>query len=519
MAKRSSRHDPLLAAIDIGSTAVRMTLAQYMPESEPQVIEELSHPISTAADSFRHGSILPGTITSICEILTNYLDLLHGYDVHSCRVIASSALREADNREVVADRIRHRCGIDIYVLDAAEESRLVFKALEPWLGQRPSIHSIALNLGGGSTDIMVLRGLDLLAGGVRRLGTSRLFYAAGQGSSASKTEILHTTAADIAASAKDMFEDYSISRFFVINRLLSTAFAADPLAETHARDFVLPAEHLRRRLESAFALSTLELGQEFDMGLADAEILLPAMVILYHFIQSSGAEEVIFPDTEMLSGLIREMAMEVRGINPLMAFRHQILRSAQAVGSQYFYDRAHARAVTSFAMQLFDALRTLLDLDDHARLLLETAATLHDIGKYISPHRHNEHSAYLIRWADIAGISDADRELIAQTALFHRRELPETGKGVFGTLPMEQRILVRKLGGILRMADGLDRDHAGLVRNVRVNLTDTTIQLGLETDADLDVISNALPRKSDLLSQVTGLQVVLQRENHALRQA
>lgn len=511
--RRKSPHPVLLGGIDIGSTAMRMNIAQYIPDAPLQVIEELTHPVSTGADTFRHGHILPETVFSICNIIEDFLRLLDDYGVGERRAVCSSAVREASNRELLVDRIRHNAGMDLEILDAVEESRLAYQALLPWLRQRQGSYSLALNLGGGSTEIMILRGDDLQTGGSRRLGTSRLFHSTGLAAgSKSRAERLQTIAANIVRSTREAYEEYNISHFFLINRLLYRAFRDDRSVERHEHDFVMPTEVLRERIRRASTLSPLEIGAAFNMGLAEVEILVPAMMILENFVVAAEVEEVTFTDTELLSGLLVEMTMTLRGENPLMSFRRQMVRSARAVGEQYFYDRSHARAVTEFSLVLFDELKGMLDLDDKDRLLLELAAVLHDIGMYVAEHHHERHGAYLVRWSDIVGLNENDRIVSSQIIFFHRNDLPSRQHAEFMALSREERLRVSKLAGILRLADVLDRGHHQSVKNMRAEVSGEKLLLYLQIAGDMGIIMDALPVKADLLEQVTGLQVVLRRE-------
>ncbi len=513
--RRRSRSGPrpiLLGAIDLGSTAVRMHIAEYLPDAPIKVIEELAHPVTTGADTFRHGRILPETLFSICNILGDFLRLLDDYGVQHRRAVASSAIREASNREILVDRIRHNAGLDLEILDSIEESRIIYQALLPWLRQCQGAYTMALNLGGGSTEIMILRGEDLQIGGTRRLGTSRLFHTATAGGSHSRAERLQTIASNIVRSTKEAYQEYTITHFFLVNRMLYRAFREDPAAVRSETDFVIPADVLRERIGRASGLSPLEIGRTFNMGLAEVEILIPAMLILDNFVTAAEVSEITFTNTEMLSGLTVEMAMTVRGENPLMAFRRQMVRSARAVGEQYGYDRNHARVVTDFALTLFDTLREMLDLAEKDRLLLELAAVLHDIGMYVNEHHHQRHSAYLVKWSDIVGLNESDRYLTSQIVFFHRRDLPSRDYPEYMALPLADRLRVGKLAGLLRLADVLDRGHQGSVKELRAEVSGGKLILYLQILGDLGLIMDKLPHKADLLEQVTGLQVVLRRE-------
>jgi exopolyphosphatase/guanosine-5'-triphosphate,3'-diphosphate pyrophosphatase len=501
-----------MAAIDLGSTAVRMNIAELFPDGGIRIVEELSHPVSTGADTFRHGRLLPETLRTILGILGNYLRLADDYGASFRRVVGSSALREAFNREILVDRVRHDTGLELELLDPVEESRFVYQALLPWLRQRQGNYSLALNIGGGFTEIMILRGEDFQIGGAKRLGASRLFHAAGQVGNQARAEILRALAANIVNSIRDYFQEYSISGFYLVNRFLYRAFINDSAAVRHPNDFVVAAEPLRRRLEQAHRLSHLELGRLFNLGLADIELLSPAMFILESFIDVVGAAEITFTGTEMLSGLLVEMGMLLRGENPFTAFRRQLVRSARAVGERYGYDRAHARLVTEFSLTIFDELREPLDLEDRDRLLLELAAVLHDVGMYISENLHHRHSAYLIKWSDIVGLNDNDRALVSQIAYFHRVETPSDEHLEYMAFPRPDRVRIIKLAGILRLADVLDRGHRQNIKNIRAEVDGDRLRLRLAMTGDLEVVIDALPKKADLLELVTGLRVVLQME-------
>ncbi len=510
--RRRREFPNLIAGIDIGSTAIRMKVAELLADSELRVLEDLNYPAATGADTFSHGYILPETLHAITRILQDFTRLLEGYGEVRCRAVSSASVREASNSEILVDRVSHDAGLKLEILDAVEESRLVYQALLPWLMQHPGAYSLALNLGGGSTEIMLLRGIDLQIGGARRLGTSRLFHAVAKGSTQAKSELLKAITANIVYSARDVYQEYNAARFYLINRMLYRAFQDDPLAVKNERDYVIPTEALRQRLKNAYTLGNLEIGERFNLGLADVELLVPAMLILDCFLEASEIKEVTFANTDMLAGLLTEMAMTTRGEKPLMSFHRQIVRSARAVGEKYAYDRAHSRAVTEFSLRLFDALTEVLDLDVEDRLILEVAAVLHDIGMYIAEIHHQRHSAYLLRWADIVGLSEHDRTLASQIVYFHRKDIPSTRHAEFMALPLEDRMRVRKLAGILRLGDVLDRGHRQSIKNIRVEIADEKLYLYLETAIELGLITDALAKKANLIEMVTGFEVVLRRE-------
>jgi exopolyphosphatase/guanosine-5'-triphosphate,3'-diphosphate pyrophosphatase len=108
-------------------------------------------------------------------------------------------------------------------------------------------------------------------------------------------------------------------------------------------------------------------------------------------------------------------------------------------------------------------------MDDEGRGVLEAAGVLHDIGYLVNHSSHHKHSYYIIANGELDGFSPRERELIANVARYHRRSHPKTGHQSYKALDSHDRKIVRRLAGILRVADGLDRTHTQVVE--RVSLT------------------------------------------------
>ncbi|MCD6361275.1 MAG: HD domain-containing protein, partial [Armatimonadetes bacterium] len=128
----------------------------------------------------------------------------------------------------------------------------------------------------------------------------------------------------------------------------------------------------------------------------------------------------------------------------------------------------HSAQVTRLAAALFDALRFEHGLGASERELLLAAGVLHDIGWSVSATRHHKISARLIEEMDLPDFDDRERAIIAALACYHRKALPKKKHRIFGNLSGPDRRVVRSLAAILRVADGLDRSHGGVVQDVSV---------------------------------------------------
>lgn len=168
----------------------------------------------------------------------------------------------------------------------------------------------------------------------------------------------------------------------------------------------------------------------------------------------------------------------------------------------------HVIHVTNLALQLFDELAPLHGLGPYECLLLEAAGYLHDIGHASDDAalRHNEHSARLIREHRWKHFPQADVEIIAQVARYHRKALPDVTHSEFARLSPCNQKLVKMLAALLRVADALDRSHQQSIKGVRVQITRGRLVFHLDTAIPCTREVGSACRKGDLA------RLVFQRE-------
>jgi exopolyphosphatase / guanosine-5'-triphosphate,3'-diphosphate pyrophosphatase len=160
--------------------------------------------------------------------------------------------------------------------------------------------------------------------------------------------------------------------------------------------------------------------------------------------------------------------------------------------------------VAQLSLSLFDQLHDLHRLGEEERALLHAAAMLHDVGSFVSYNRHHKHSYYLLYHADLPGYTDRERELVATIARYHRRSPPKDRHEEFQRLTPAERIVVKRLAALLRVADGLDRGHRRHVRSVKARLRGTSVHLDVVADENSDLELWSARQKSDLLEELSG---------------
>jgi exopolyphosphatase/guanosine-5'-triphosphate,3'-diphosphate pyrophosphatase len=123
----------------------------------------------------------------------------------------------------------------------------------------------------------------------------------------------------------------------------------------------------------------------------------------------------------------------------------------------------------------------------------------------------------LIQNTELQGFAGDEVQLLAQVARYHRKATPKEAHEGFGQLSEKLRERVRILAALLRVADGLDRGYAQVVRSVRCRVADKSVELALSAVADPELEVWSARRKGDLFEEVFGrkLKLVVEREEPA----
>ncbi len=179
------------------------------------------------------------------------------------------------------------------------------------------------------------------------------------------------------------------------------------------------------------------------------------------------------------------------------------------------YEAEHTHHVTFLALRIFDDLQELHKLDDHARFLLTCAGLLHDIGWLEGQRGHHKTALRIILETPMLPFDHKERLMIGSIARYHRGSLPKHKHDHYATLEPEERLLVNMLAAILRVADGLDRTHRGLVQDVHCTFSHKKIVAHCSLAAPFPDEEAAAKAKSDLLKKVFDRKLVLKwKANH-----
>jgi putative nucleotidyltransferase with HDIG domain len=183
-----------------------------------------------------------------------------------------------------------------------------------------------------------------------------------------------------------------------------------------------------------------------------------------------------------------------------------LLQETRDLRARYDEEPSHSDQVAKLALQLFDAAKSWHELGSRERELLHCAAILHDIGWSQTPDGkgHHKQSARLIHEHPWKSLKPADVALVAQIARYHRKTVPLEKHEAFHALSSSGQKLVMLLGGLLRLADALDRTHTVRIEKIAsVEVTRNTILIRVEPQGKWDAERAMFETKRDMLEQAT----------------
>ena len=505
----------LVAVIEIGSTGIRMVAAEIRKDNDWHVLDRAGKPVSLGRDVFTSGSVSRESLLACLAVLANYRELLSGWgiadgDVH---VIATSALREARNRDMFIDRVFLQTGFRINVVEGIEENRLMYLAVRFALkDDRPQFgrsNSIILEVGGGSTEIMLLRRGKMVAAHSLRLGTILIDeqVRSAMGSNRYLQRYLEENVRNTCETLNAEL-DLSHVRTFIVSGSDARLAAIRLGKELNEDCWIIERTTFCAFVDQIQNYTIEESVQKLRIPYAEAEGIIPGLLTYKLFLEKTAALEVVVPNASIREGMLINLSSKV---DPELQeeFFSQVIASAVNLGRKYRYDEAHSRQVTCLALKLFDTLLHEHGLDRRARLLLEVAATLHDVGMYVRSSGHHKHSQYIVANSEIFGLHRDDLDVVSNVVRYHRKSPPNTTHIAYIALQRDERMVVLKLSSILRVADALDRGHSQRISDIAVELKSDSAIVSAPGYHDLTLERLALAEKADMFQDVFGYKVML----------
>ena len=446
------------ALIDVGSTSVRLSIVSIEENGEIVEIESARQAIALGRNTFRVGSISAKQSREVVDALLSFKKLLHDYSVDPSTeliALAGSAVKEASNSDVFLDQVAVATGIQLNFVDDLEFSKYIYISLKEWAeNQHYSFtkETLVCEVGGGTTSLLLLRNNSIVATYTTHLGSLRTVEHLAEGlTGADDFQLILES--HMQSSVESILNNYpfvTVEKMLVFGNEIERVVRILAIPRNAQGVAVVSVEAIESLAEQLAPLSVKEVRQRYNIKDSSPYAFRSALLAYISLARGAGLTDLSVIPISATEGILLD------GSGRLFDLNDQIRGSALEIGRKFHFDEAHAHRVASFAGTIFDTLATVFGLPLATRVLLTTAAYLHDIGKYVSGKKHHVHSHYIICNSNLFGLSCMDVEKIAFLARYHRKNTPENDPFIQGYIHLSEGMVLKKLVEILKVADALD---------------------------------------------------------------
>lgn len=502
--------------IHIGSIHTSMAIVKYHSPTQIEVIDSANKELPLGEEVFRTHRLSFASIHALSTILQGFRQLLLDYRVSEVYPIATTVVREAENRLGILDLLYMRTGFRFHVADMTEEVYYKFFALHHFLKKNEQV---------GTKPTLLL---DVTSGGLGFTGwqdSTLLFQTNVTGGRLSVLE--HFTEEErVSVMFPSAVRDYlhaSLSSLWPriehadIHTLVLTGFEARILVSHllgSAAEYpaVIAPEEFLQIMESLMPLTAHKLMQIFDISERRAQLLLPTLLLYEEVVRTLNIDTILVMNTTFLYGYAAWCGAQRVSPSAISEQADLLLDLARSTAMRYNCNLPHISRIDEYATKLFDGLRRVHGLSTRHRLLVRMSALLHETGKFVNLRNYPLHSWQIIMGTDIFGITDAEKEVIACISYYYHRDNPGKKDAHYQRLTQDQKIIADKCCAILRLADALDQGHSGRIQDLSVRLVKEKLYVNYTSEYDISLIRWSFAQASVLFREIFGIEPVLRRK-------
>jgi exopolyphosphatase / guanosine-5'-triphosphate,3'-diphosphate pyrophosphatase len=483
--------------VDIGTNSVRLLVVRINPNFSYTIISQEKEVIRLGEEEFKDNLLKPEAMERAIFVCGKFVDLAKTYGASSIIAVGTSAIREAKNQSEFLAELFKRTSLSVHVISGKEEARLIYLGVASGIdiGEEKAVF---IDLGGGSTEIAIGDQYKLYYLHSLKLGAIRLTSQfMGEGWTGPVPSSVYKQMKNLVCSnldkAKAEVKECGARRAWGSSgTAINLAEIANKMSKKNGNG---SANFLTRKNLKKLAATLCELDLEERKKLPGinpdrADIIVAGAAVIETLMEELGLEEISVSHKELRDGLLVDYLSNFEGYRELQKAPVRN-RSVLHLGRSFNFDEKHSETVSSLALQLFDSGKKigLHALGEGEKELLRHAATLHDVGDFLSFNDHHMHSHYIISNAELLGFDPKEIQIMANIARFHRKKLPSKKILKATGLDDKSNYTIAVLSTFLRFAEKLDRSHCGLIQRAEFSKHGKyTIELTFysETDCSLE---------------------------------
>lgn len=295
-----------IAAVDAGSNAVRVMVARLYPSHRLRTIRKERYAVRLGHNVFLNRLLDEEMIHKAVVAFRDIREILDHYRVKRYRAVATSATREAKNRQKLIRQIRKETGLELEVIDGDEEARLTREAVFAQFGRR-NPPGLIVDLGGGSLELNFLRKGKLLSNATLPIGTVRLMESQKIDGSVDpkKASQVRRRVFSLLTEAYPIYPEIEgpITACGGNAEALARIAPGKPMARMNAIDIA----SLRRVSQKMLGLSVSERMRAYQVNRDRAEVMGMAAIVFTTLGDWLGLEKILVPGVGVREGILCDL--------------------------------------------------------------------------------------------------------------------------------------------------------------------------------------------------------------------
>ena len=479
-----------IAAIDIGTNSFHLLVAAVDPKLRTfRIIQAEKATTRLGERDPETGELTEAAMQRGLETLRQFRDLAASHRVEQIVTAATSAVREAPNGRDFLQTILDDLGMEVDLVSGPEEARLIYLGVLSGMpfGDRPHL---LLDIGGGSTELILADGRDARALTSTRVGAVRLqrdFVRDDPMPPQRRSFLQAFIQGSLEPAVDKVRRRIKPGETPVLVATSGTAMAIGSLAGSEEErpprklhGYRVTRQSLNQVVDRLITMTPAQRRELAPINDRRAEIIVPGALILQTTMKMLGVEEFVLSERALREGLIVDWMLRQGLLEDRFSFQSSIRQRTVLHQVQRFaVNQSRAERVASHALSLYDATRGVMHDDSgEGRELLWAAAMLHTCGQHINISAYHKHTWYLIRHGELLGYSEAEHLMVAAIARYHRRSLPKKRHESWQLVATrDNRRCVHQMALLLRLAAALDRRPEPVISALRIHAVKGSLDL------------------------------------------
>ncbi len=493
------------AVIDIGSNDIRMGIYQIY-KSNLITLDHLEYPLSLGHELFNFKSIDFSTISELNSIISKFKTVCAGFGITDIQAVSTTVMRESENCDIIADRVKIINNLDIRILSDNNEKSLIYydiiQRLSPYVGQFKN--AAIVYIGSGSMGICCFDGINITKSFTIPLGSVKLY--------------------DILSSLKVHAGDYH----FIVEEYLNSVFSSIDLNDcdqliltgtemTKIADLcdsdendgfhIVNGDRLNSLYNSIKFLTGENISIKYNLSEDAANMLSTDLSISHKMLNCvKKHSKLIIASTDMKKTIASKTLISSVKNSFLNHVYESSLCSAKNKAAKYDCNPKHYEKVRELCIKLFDKFKKLHGLDEKYRVFLEIAAILYDSGQYVNIRKPGISTFDLIKNSEVYGFNQADMITIAFTSCYDEFTVPSDFDPHFSTLSSHDKLLISKLVAIFRLACSLDKSQKGKITITTIKIEQDELVIKAKSSESSHLEEWAFNQCAEFFTKIYGIK-------------